>query len=90
MFALAIAIIVFFILRELSLWFYRINSIIKNQEATNIYLKLLINLQSTGDIKANGKVLVKDTESGDYLYMEKEDWKEQQKKNSEQNKHIRV
>ena len=37
--AIAIVIIVFLVAREIVLWYWKINTIVKNQEKTNLLLK---------------------------------------------------
>ncbi len=91
MLLIAVAVvIVFFILRELSLWFYRINEIINNQKTTNSLLRIFINLQATGDINGSGNILVRNNETKEYVLMEKDEWIKLLKESPEQSTFTRV
>jgi hypothetical protein len=60
------AIGLFFALRAVFLWYYKINEIVKNQQATNTLLRKMFNHQTTGKVYGDidGELIVEDTLTG--------------------------
>ena len=63
---IVVAILLFFALRELFLWYYKINEIVQNQQATNRLLRKMLNHQTTGKVYGDidGELIVENTLTG--------------------------
>ena len=68
------AIGLFFALRAVFLWYYKINEIVQNQQATNTLLRKMLNHQTTGKVYGDidGELIVEDTLTGKIRGMTKE------------------
>ena len=71
-----VAIGLFFVLRGLMLWYYRINDIVNNQQKTNNLLEKMLNYQTTGKIygEIDGDIIVKHNASGKIQGISQEKW----------------
>ena len=76
----------FFVLRSFFLWYWKINDIIKTQNQTNNLLWQLVNIQTTGKPygDAQGKMVIKNTLTGELHILSREKWEHLIKKNPKQ------
>lgn len=61
-----VVVILFVVLREVFLWYYKINEIVRNQQTTNRLLRKMLNHQPTGKVYGdiNGEIIVENTLTG--------------------------
>ncbi len=74
--ALSLAFVVFLLLRELNLWYWRINAIIVEQEKTRHILTKLLNHQTTGEIhgELDDDWIVENVKTGEVSGFSEEEW----------------
>ncbi len=74
--ALAGGFFLFLVFREVNLWYFRINDIVKEQEKTRHVLTKLLNFQATGEIYGvlDDDWIVENIKTGEIIGMSQDEW----------------
>jgi K+ transporter len=84
-----IVIIVFLVLREFWTWYWKINSLVKNQQETNVLLKQILNvLKDNGSFdNIEGEVIIKVVSTGEIKSITRAEWDNLMATNPDQTKY---
>jgi len=89
--SIIILILILLLLRGFWLWYWKVNSILKNQQKTNDLLEQIINVHTTGRRYGKldeGEVMVKNTLTGEVKKTTREKWNKLKAKHSDQTKFV--
>ena len=89
--SIIILILVLLLLRGFWLWYWKVNSILKNQQKTNDLLEQIINVHTTGRRYGKleeGEVMVKNSLTGEVKKTTREKWNKLKAKHSDQTKFV--